>query len=177
MRLGGWLFVPGLPEPEYRALQTLCRRHGATQRELLGISIRILARLESGTGDAEVEWPNDEFGSVVSNYDSVMASPQGLNTVTLGDRSVSPHQDSASQGEFRGTSRLMGRRLAPVVERTRDRALSGGTGLLRTSLRGGRPPLSPDERRRRARERKRRWRAGDSGKVATIGTAVPAVSC
>jgi|SRR5262245_2727996 len=158
MRLGGWLFVPGLPEPEYRALQTLCRRHGATQRELLGISIRILARLESGTGDAEVEWPNDEFGSVVSNYDSVMASPQGLNTVTLGGRSVSPHQDSASQGEFRGTSRLMGRRLGAIGKLVRDRARSEGEGLLRTGSRGGRPRLSPEERRRRGRERKRRWR-------------------
>ena len=163
MRLGGWLFVPGLPEPEYRALQTLCRRHGATQRELLGISIRILARLESGIGDAEVEWPNDEFGSVVSNYDSVMASPQGLNTVTLGGRSVSPHQDSASKGEFRGTSRLMGRRLAPVGEQARNLIRARGEGLLRTAPRGGRPPLSLEERRRRARERKRRERATKKG--------------
>jgi len=88
----------------------------------------------------------------------------GKNTATLGVRSVSPHQDSASQQEFPGTSRLMGRRLSPVGEFARDRARLEAEGLLRTSPRGGRPRLSPEERRRRERERKRRWRAGDSGK-------------
>ena len=53
----------------------------------------------------------------------------------------------------------MGHRLAPVGELARDRARATGQGLLRTALRGGRPPLSPEERRRRARERKRRWLA------------------
>ena len=58
-----------------------------------------------------------------------------------------------------GTSRLMGRRLVPVGELARDRSRMSGQGLLRTTLRGGRPPLSLEERRRRARDRKRRWRA------------------
>jgi len=59
----------------------------------------------------------------------------------------------------------MGRRFGTVSELARDRARSDAEGLLRTSPRGGHPRLSPEERRRRARERKRRWRAGDSGKV------------
>jgi hypothetical protein len=42
----------------------------------------------------------------------------------------------------------------------RERGFSG------TSQRGGRPALSPEERRQRARERKRRWRAGDSSPAA-----------
>jgi len=58
----------------------------------------------------------------------------------------------------------MGRRLGAVGELARDRAREPGAGLLRTGPRGGRPPLSPEERRRRARERKRRWRAGSSSK-------------
>jgi len=49
-------------------------------------------------------------------------------------------------------SRLMGRRLVPVSQLARDRARARGEGLLRTSPRGGRPPLSPEERRRRVRE-------------------------
>ncbi len=64
-----------------------------------------------------------------------------------------------SRKEFPVTSRLMGRRIAPVGELARNRARQTGEGLLRTSPRGGRPPLSPDERRRRARDRKRRERA------------------
>jgi len=86
----------------------------------------------------------------------------GYYTQTLGVRSVSAHQDSVSQDGFRGTSRLMGRRLGTVGELARDRARSDAEGLLRTSPRGGRPRLSPKERRRRARERKRRWRAGQA---------------
>src|SRR5262249_9396410 len=79
MRLGGWLLIAGLPEPEYQAMQTLCRRHGATQSELIGISIRILARLENGSGDAVMEWPDEDFGVSVSNLDAVMASPSTID--------------------------------------------------------------------------------------------------
>ena len=61
------------------------------------------------------------------------------------------------------TSRLMGRRLAPVGELARNRARTSGQGLLRTTLRGGRPSLSPEERRRRARDRQRRSRASRAG--------------
>jgi hypothetical protein len=57
----------------------------------------------------------------------------------------------------------MGRRLAPVGEIARIRARQIGQGLLRTTLRGGRPPLSVEERRRRRRERKRRERATKNG--------------
>jgi hypothetical protein len=67
------------------------------------------------------------------------------------------------------TSRLMGRRLVPVTELARDRARARGEGLLRPKLRGGRPRLSLDERRRRARDRKRRWRK-------TLDAARPAAS-
>jgi hypothetical protein len=88
------------------------------------------------------------------------SAPAGKNTLMPGGRSVSPRQDSASRGVFRGTSRLMGRRLGSIGELGRDRGHERGEGLLWTSRRGGRPALSPDERRRRGRERKRLWRAG-----------------
>ena len=81
------------------------------------------------------------------------------NTQTLGVRSVRARQAMGSNEELSGKSRLMGRRLAPVGELARDRARTRGEGLLRSSPRGGRPRLSPEERRRRARERKRRWLA------------------
>jgi hypothetical protein len=48
----------------------------------------------------------------------------------------------------------------PANLRASERGFSG------TSQRGGRPALSPEERRQRARERKRRWRAGDSSPAA-----------
>ena len=66
---------------------------------------------------------------------------------TLGGRSVSPHQHSMSEDELCGTSRLMGRRLAPVGELARALARARGEGLLLTSPRGGRPRLAPEERR------------------------------
>jgi hypothetical protein len=91
------------------------------------------------------------------------SAPAGKNTLTQGDRSVSPHQDSVSKGEFPVTSRLMGRRLAPVGEQARNLIRARGEGLLRTAPRGGRPPLSLEERRRRARERKRRERSTKKG--------------
>src|SRR5262249_7007373 len=91
------------------------------------------------------------------------SAPAGRNTSTLGRRSVSMHQDSVSKGEFPVTSRLMGRRFAPVGEQARNRGRARGGGLLRTAPRGGRPSLSPEERRRRARERKRRERAAKKG--------------
>ena len=87
----------------------------------------------------------------------------GNNTQTLGVRSVSARQATGSNGELSGKSRLMGRRLSPVGELARDRARTRGEGLLRTSPRGGRPRLSREERRRRARERKRRWLASRVG--------------
>jgi hypothetical protein len=59
----------------------------------------------------------------------------------------------------------MGRRLAPVVEAARIHARQTGQGLLRTTLRGGRPRLSLEERQRRRRERKRRERAAKKGRT------------
>jgi hypothetical protein len=82
----------------------------------------------------------------------------GNNTQTVGVRSVSQHHDNMSLREIRATSRLMGRRISPVGEVARVRAQLSGQGLLRTTLRGGRPPLSLEERLRRRRERKRRER-------------------
>ena len=58
----------------------------------------------------------------------------------------------------------MGRRLAPIGEIARIRARQTGQGLLRTTLRGGRPSLSLEERQRRRRERKRRERATKKGR-------------
>jgi hypothetical protein len=88
------------------------------------------------------------------------------NTPTLGVRSVSPHQHSMSQEKIPVTSRLMGRRITPVGALARDRARATGKGLLRTSPRGGRPPLSREERRSRARDRKRRERAAKKTRPA-----------
>jgi hypothetical protein len=105
------------------------------------------------------------FATALACSDRIRVSqsaPTGKNMKTPGVRSVSAHQDSASRGEFPGTSRLMGRRLVPVGELARERARSDADRLLRTSPRGGRPRLSPEERRRRARERKRRFRTGRS---------------
>ncbi len=87
----------------------------------------------------------------------------GNNTQTLGVRSGSAHHHSMSQESNRVTSRLMGRRLAPVGELARNRARTSGQGLLRTTLSGGRPSLSPEERRRRARDRQQRSRASRAG--------------
>jgi len=67
----------------------------------------------------------------------------------------------------------MGRRLAPVGELARDRARSTGQGLLKTTLRGGRPPLSLEERRRRARDRKRRWLATKKAQPVVVSVAAP----
>jgi len=76
-----------------------------------------------------------------------------------------------SQEKFPVTSRLMGRRITPVGELARDRARATGEGLLRTSPRGGRPPLSREERRRRARERKRRERAAKKARSTVASEA------
>jgi hypothetical protein len=97
----------------------------------------------------------------------------GRNTPTVGVRSVSPHRDSTSREELSGNSRLMGRRLAPVGELARDRARASGQGLLRTTLRGGRPSLSAEERRRRARDRKRRWLATKKARSAATSGVGP----
>ena len=59
----------------------------------------------------------------------------------------------------------MGRRLAPVGEMARIRARQAGQGLLRTTVRGGRPSLSLEERLSRRRERKRRERAAKKGSL------------
>jgi len=101
------------------------------------------------------------------------SAPTGNNTPTLGVRSVSPHQHSMSQEKIPVTSRLMGRRITPVTALARDRARATGKGLLRTSPRGGRPPLSRDERRRRARDRKRRERAAKKAWSTVASEAEP----
>jgi len=67
----------------------------------------------------------------------------------------------------------MGRRITSVGELARDRARATGEGLLRASPRGGRPPLSPEERRRRARDRKRRERASKKARSAGASEAPP----
>jgi hypothetical protein len=98
---------------------------------------------------------------------------QGTYPQTLGGRSVSPHRDSMSREEIPVTSRLMGRRITPVGVLARDRARATGEGLLRTSPRGGRPPLSPEERRGRARDRKRRERAAKKARSAATSGVGP----
>ena len=116
------------------------------------------------------------LGSALACSERLQASlsPRpGTNTQTLGVRSVSAHQHSKSQESIRGNSRLMGRRLAPVGELARDRARSTGQGLLKTTLRGGRPPLSLEERRRRARDRKRRWLATKKAQPVVVSVAAP----
>ena len=50
---------------------------------------------------------------------------------------------------------------------------STGQGLLKTTLRGGRPPLSLEERRRRARDRKRRWLATKKAQPVVVSVAAP----